>query len=361
MIKLNQVKAQLSLDQWKNTGGVEGKNSDVWIARDTQLDQVMILKKITKESLDRQNVLDYFSEAKILNESKHPHIMPIIYSAEDDKNIYITMPFYEQGSLNSIMNKRFLTTYEIIKYAIDFLSGLLFIHTKDLVHLDIKPTNIIINRTDRAMLTDFGLSKYLNEHGFVDQEWSYVSHRSPEAYTTKDRTRLDDIYQAGLTLYRMCYGNESFKEQYEDFKLKHKGNPKLAGELLNKGHFPDRKVILPHIPKKLNKIIVKMINPDIGKRYEDVLTIINDLSKIDEHLDWKYAILNKEHTFEWKLEKKSSVVTIRVEELNGNYLTTGIKCVKPNGTPKNQNKIKNTHSSLKEAFEYVQTILPIYE
>ncbi|MHB0801412.1 serine/threonine-protein kinase [Bacillus thuringiensis] len=359
MLKINHVKPHLSLDKWKRIGDAEGKNSEVWIARDTQLEQVLILKKITKKSLDQQSVEDYFVEAKILNTSKHPHIMPIYYSAEDEENVYITMPYYEKGSLNSLLNERFLTTREIIRYSLDFLSGLLFIHIKGLIHLDIKPTNVIINDTNKALLTDFGLSKYLDENGFANQGRQYVAHRPPEAYVTQDKTVQSDIYQAGLTLYRMCNGNFDFDTQFELLKTKCKNDDELAKKI-HRSEFPNRKSYLPHIPVKLRRIINKMLHTDIDRRYQDVLSIINDLSKIDETMDWRYDIVELERTFEWKLENGNSVVTVRVEENNNQYLTSVKKYVKSSGKTQNQPRLSKINDTLLEALAHVETILSQY-
>ncbi|MFZ4452103.1 serine/threonine-protein kinase [Salibacterium aidingense] len=354
MIKVGHIEPHLNIEMYNKIGDEEGKNSEVWVARDTQLEQGLILKKITKKSLDQQDVNDYFTEAKLLNTSKHPHIMPIYYSAEDGENVYITMPYCSKGSLNSILEKRFLTSREIIRYTLDLLSGLLFIHIKGLLHLDIKPTNVMIDDTNKALLTDFGLSKYLNENGFAEQRRQYVAHRSPEAYITTDKTIQDDIYQAGLTLYRMCNGNAEFKNQLEYLK----NNSANDGEIIKKiqkGQFPDRKAYLPHIPKRLQKVINKMLHTDIDKRYQDVLDIINDLSKIDETLDWWYE--EKECLYKWTLEKETSIVTIWVEYKGDKYLTSAKKYVKSSGNTQNQPRFSNTNDTFAEMIAHVEGIL----
>ncbi|MXD18237.1 protein kinase, partial [Escherichia coli] len=80
---------------------------------------------------------EFFQEARLLYASAHSNIVQICYAARDDKNIYIAMPFYSNGSLSSLMAQKNLTSREIIRYGIQFLSGLNHIHSKGLMHFDI--------------------------------------------------------------------------------------------------------------------------------------------------------------------------------------------------------------------------------
>jgi serine/threonine protein kinase len=356
MFTLNRVRAHLSLDKWKNIGG-EGRNSKVWIARDTQLEQVVVLKEITKQSLEQQNIDDYFLESKMLNDGSHPHIMPVRYAAEDENFIYITMPYYKKGSINSIINNKMLTVREVVKYSLDFLSGLLYIHIKGMLHLDIKPTNIIINDYDHAILTDFGLSRYLDEDGFADQAWQYRNHRSPESYETNAKTVLDDIYQAGLTMYRMCYGNSVFQSQFDSLFAQNNGDIHKVVEYIKAGEFPNRSIGLPHIPRKLHNIIKKAIHPDPDKRYQSVLDIINDLSKIDENLDWEFNVNDDGTKFSWSYNKETTVVTLNLEEQGDKWLVTGKKYIKSSDRLQNMNKVKGTFNNLEEIFKHVESML----
>lgn len=124
-------------------------------------------------------------------------VLSLVSATEDDQNIYITMPYYEKGSINSLIDKEMLSTREILKYSIDFLSGLMFLHIKELVHLYIKPTNVMLNDSNRAISTDFGLSRYLNENGLANQEFQYRIHRSPESFNNLNILNLDVTYTDG--------------------------------------------------------------------------------------------------------------------------------------------------------------------
>lgn len=110
----------------------------------------------------------------------------------------------------------------------------------------------------------------------------YQSFPPPEKYFSTKTNLKCDIYQSGLTMYRMCNGNDIWDEQLKQF------GTNLRDAILN-GKFPNRKLYLPHIPLALRKIINKCIEVDPDKRYNSVLEIINALSVIDSNLDWKYS------------------------------------------------------------------------
>lgn len=357
MYKINTVRANLSLEGWKNIGGEEGRNSQVWTALDTQLDEPVILKEITKKSLNQQRVQDYFTESKLLNEANHPHIMPIRYAAEDENNIYITMPFYPAGSINTRIEQKMLTVREIVKYSLDFLSGLMFIHIKGMLHLDIKPTNIIINDFDRAILTDFGLSRHLDENGFATQPFLYRYHRSPESFQTEERTVLDDIYQVGLTIYRMAYGNNVFHSQFQSLLKQNNDELHKVFPYIQKGEFPNRQFTLPHIPDRLRKLIIKALHPKPDKRFQTVLDLINELSKIDQLLDWEYETNADNSMFLWSIDNETSIIKIYVDNQGYDWLVRGDKTNKKSTKVTNISKANGKFTSIDDAFKHVELLL----
>lgn len=273
--------------------GSEGKNSHVFIAHDYQLNAEIIVKRILKKSF--QNPETFFNEAKILYSSSHPNIVPIQYSCQDEDSIYITMPVFKRGSLNQLINTRFLRPSEIIKFSIDFLSGLHHIHTKKLIHCDIKPSNILISNSNEAVLADFGLAKFLNPEGTATMDMFYHWHRAPETIDSDLISHLTDIYQAGLTIYRLCNGNELFNRQLSRFS-NGTGSidlPRLT-TAIKAGKFPDRSFYMEHIPQKLRNYIRKAISPNPADRYDSVLDFLNDLATVEVNFDWQYNTLEKE-------------------------------------------------------------------
>lgn len=314
--------------------GQEGRNSRVYLAHDEYMDAQLVVKEIPN-SEDTQKLL---REAQILYASSHPNVVQIQYACRDDNHVYIAMPFYKNGSLKSLMTKRMLTAREIIRYSIQFISGVAHIHSKGLLHLDIKPDNILISDHDEALLSDFGLADYTDENGWYQVTRHYIKHTTPEVWNDNGSfagwaTVQFDIFQIGLTLYRMCVGDVVFNKQFETVYV----SQKEFLDHLTKKTFPNRSIVLPHIPEALMKIIYQCLEVDVDKRYNNVRSILNDLSKINyEGLDWQYTKTESGHQWNFENEKGLSYIVNANSTDHKDYKVTknGRKCTPESKTIK---------------------------
>ena len=306
----------------------EGVNSALYIVKDEQLNCEMILKQIDKRKLKEYD--KYFDESRKVSSLNHPNIIKINYATYDDDYVYITMPYYKNGSLNQILDSRSLTVREIIKYSLDFLSAIYYIHDNNIIHCDIKPNNILIDDKNQAILSDFGSAIRVDFNGYGKLKNVYYKHIAPEQCYTSTVDRKIDIYQIGTTLYRMCNGNEEYDKQLRRYK--NLTDLKMA---ISKGKFPVRKKYLPHIPKSLIFIIEKCLEVNKENRYNSVLEILNDLAKVKENLDWKYDKRDR-NCFTWIKEDKYIILkridkiwfietNIEENELDDSYLDTKAK------------------------------------
>ena len=192
--------------------GHEGRNSTAFRARDLQLDAEIVMKKIPKS--DIKDASEFFSESRLLYQSSHQNVVQVLYACEDDANVFIAMPYYSNGSLKSLMNQRPLTVREIVRFGCQILSGLHNIHSKNLIHFDIKPDNILLTDRYEAVLSDFGLAKQ-TELGLAKPSRLYTIMSAPEIATPDNIDLRFDIYQFGFTLYRMCVGLNAHRDQLE--------------------------------------------------------------------------------------------------------------------------------------------------
>ena len=139
---ISYQRAEVSFKKIKEIGQ-DGKNSQVYVVHDEHLDTELVIKEVKKELGFSKK--DYFEEARTLYSSSHPNVVQVSYACEDEKKIYVATPYYRNGSLKDKMREGYLTSREIIRYSTQILNGLHNVHSKNLIHFDIKPDNILIS------------------------------------------------------------------------------------------------------------------------------------------------------------------------------------------------------------------------
>ena len=152
------------------------------------------------------------------------------------------------------------------------------------------------------------MTKASNELGKAFQDKLYVKQFPIEVFTgTYTFDYRFDIYQIGLTMYRMCVGDDEFNRQFETLV----DSFETFFKVLEKKEFPLRKAYPKHIPKKLQQIINKCLNPKIEQRYQSCIEIVNAMADIDGSiLDWKYSKDNEIEIWQENLENNPKVVKL---------------------------------------------------
>lgn len=269
--------------------GAEGKNSTVYKAIDIQLNAEMVVKKIQKNTFSDIN--EFFNEATLLHLGSHPNVVPINYACQDNDFIYLAMPYFSNGSLKNKISNSPLSVRDIVIYTTQICSGLHNIHSKGLIHFDVKPDNILLSNRGEAMISDFGLAKQTTYSGIAGQDRIYGKMAPPEAFQTDQFTNQFDLYQLGLTIHRMCVGDTHF---YADFSKYNNvmGFDRAAFKFaVVNGRFPNLDNYPEHIPQKLLNTIKKCLQTDQNLRYKSALDIVNDIADLDgELLDWVYTV-----------------------------------------------------------------------
>lgn len=277
--------AELSF-QIEDEIGSEGKNSKVFKAKDLQLNADIVVKKVAKASFS--NIDEYFVEASLLYLSAHPNVVPIHYACHDIDHVYLAMPLYRRGSLKSRMAIRPLTVREIVVISTQVLSGIHNIHSKGLIHFDVKPDNILLSERGEAMLSDFGLAKQTSYSGIAGQDRIYGKMVPPEAFQSQDFTRQFDIYQMGLTMHRMCVGDAHFYDEHGKFVTNGQVDRHAFKIAVRNGQFPNRNQYPEHIPQKLVNTIRTCLQTDLGQRFVSAIEVVNSIADIEESLlDWR--------------------------------------------------------------------------
>ena len=302
-------RAEVEFDLIKNIGQ-EGCNSTVHIAYDRQLDAEIVVKRVSKADLS--SAAEFFEESRILYLGSHPNVVQIYYACQDDDNIYIAMPLYIRGSLNRLLEERFLTVREIVAHGCQIASALHHIHSKQLIHFDVKPDNILLSDRGEALLSDFGLAKKMNDTGIALQDTNYVKMLPPEAVHSEEHSCAYDIYQFGVTLYRLCNGNQVFNQQFNSYVTDNLLECKRFADDIKSGVFPCRNTYPEHIPLRIRKVIKKCLEPNPSERFRAAIEVANELAQIDECLDWQYEVLPQSRS--WTHDDSEKQIKLIIDE-----------------------------------------------
>lgn len=301
--------------------GANGHNSRTYVSHDHQLDAEIVIKEIDKTTLDSPD--NFFDESKALYASAHPNVVQIHYACQDTDFIYLAMPYYRKGSVTELITDQHMTVREIVAIGCQVLSGLHNIHSKRLIHFDVKPDNILLSDRGEALLSDFGLAKQTNFSGIAAQDRHYSKMVPPEATRGDHFSSAFDIFQFGLTLYRMCNGNAEFYAQFDKYGTPGNFDRITFRDDVRNGEFPDRSIFASHIPEKLRKIVRKCIKTNLRDRYESAIEVANALAEIDGFtLDWRLSEVGD--TKVWSKNKGGTIYEFTV---NGDGTTECFKTV----------------------------------
>ena len=161
------------------------------------------------KSVARRNIEKFLKEAKTMAELNHEGVVKVNDVFEENNTAYYVMDYIEGKSLAEQLP---IAQEQALAYIKQAAEALQYVHTKGILHLDIKPANIMINQSGKAVLIDFGISKHYDSEGkgTSSSTQGYSSGYSPIEQMTpgglKQFTPPTDIYALGATLYKIISG-----------------------------------------------------------------------------------------------------------------------------------------------------------
>jgi serine/threonine protein kinase len=274
-----EVYATTRYQQLERIGKGEGMNSIVFRAFDPYLEREIAVKEIRKANLG--NDLDsYCQEARAMFAMRDAHIVRVEYVCETPDHIAFALPYFANGSLQARIEHNPLDLRSFLKMAQGILAGVSRIHAARFLHLDLKPSNIFFDVTDRPLVGDFGQSRKLSG-GNVRFPTVYRWAMPREVWDSHVATVESDIYQLGILLYRAANGDPLYKSQ----KAAISTNDHLQ-RLIQKGRFPNPKLFLPHVPKRVRTIIRKAMRVLPSDRYHSASELAARLGNVSPKINW---------------------------------------------------------------------------
>lgn len=335
----------VSFDYKKKLG--EGHFGEVWLVVETGLNITCAVKRIPiNKVINRDN---FFHEAQVLKEAEHPNTIKVYDTGYlSDSEIYLTMEYFERGSLEDESEGGFVKLSRGREIMIDLLRGLEHAHSKHIIHRDIKPANILIGRNGEGVLSDFGLAlpklSTLNTDSIQDYE--YLLHLAPEIEDVLSQNALSDIYASGVTLYRLVNG---------DIYLP-KVSPADAHFLAQQGRFPDRTKYREFVPRQLKSLINKAMDADPQKRFSSARAMRRALEQISIETDWEESRLLT--GYKWTGERNGTTFEVIRNSLSGSGVIE--VTTKKGASPTKMRKISELSSSFlikDEAIRFTKKVL----
>jgi eukaryotic-like serine/threonine-protein kinase len=249
-----------------------GGMSTVYLARDETLDRQVAVKVMHREMSEQADQLERFrQEARAVAKLSHPNVVSVIDAGEDGGHPYIVFEYVEGETLKQRINRvGALETQDAIAYAIEVARGLSVAHARKLVHRDIKPQNVLIDGEGRAKLTDFGISRQLEQDGMTatGRVLGTTDYVSPEQAMGRVVDPRSDIYSLGVVLYEMLLGQVPFKADSQvGVAMKHVNED-----------LPDVQRRREDLSAAIALVVERATAKDPDQRYQQVGEMIDDLS-----------------------------------------------------------------------------------
>ncbi len=251
----------------------QGAMGIVYKAKDPLIDRIVAIKTINL-SLAQEEKEEYegrfYQEAKAAGRLNHPNIVTIYDVGKSGDIAYIAMEFLQGRELRDVMNDTgLLPVDQVLDIVAQVASGLAYAHEHDIVHRDVKPSNIMVIRDGHVKITDFGIARMASsavrtQTGMVLGSPKYMS---PEQVMGKAIDQRSDIFSLGVMLYEMLTGQAPFNgENVNAIMYQTLNGVPVPPDTLNAA-----------VPEMLNFIVAKALAKKMEDRYQNAKDLAADL------------------------------------------------------------------------------------
>jgi len=250
-----------------------GGMGEVYLALDTMLNRTVALKFLPRELETRERVVRRFlREAQATARLSHPNIATLYNVEEHNGRHFILMEYIDGEPLSRLLRREKISIKNVLKYAIQIAEALAEAHEHGVLHRDIKPGNILINRKEQVKVLDFGLAKFIDTsiegtmsadaaNDDLTREGVLVGtprYMSPEQILGKEVDQRADIFAFGILLYEMIAGQHPFKVS---------NNQQLVVAITTEDPPPIRSYNAD-VPEDLVAVVSKALNKKVEDRYK---------------------------------------------------------------------------------------------
>jgi beta-lactam-binding protein with PASTA domain len=235
-----------------------GGMAEVWCAQDAQLDRKVALKILQPRfAQDHEFVERFRREASSAAGLQHPNVVAVFDRGEYDGTYYIAMEYVEGASLRDLVNQG-MSVEAAVGVTRQILAAARFAHSNGVIHRDLKPGNVLVDRQGRATVADFGIAKAgVSEITQTGSVMGTAQYLSPEQAQGLEVTAASDLYSVGVILYEALTGHVPFEaDSAVAVALKQVSEVPRPPSELN-----------PKVPRALDAVVLKALAKDPANRF----------------------------------------------------------------------------------------------
>ncbi len=273
---------------------------------DRRIKVEVALKLLRPDIADDPKVVERFSnELKFARKIVHKNIGRMYDLGEAEGVLYITMEFVPGEDLKGFIKRAGqLSIGKTIAIVEQVCEGLAEAHKLGVVHRDLKPQNIMIDKSGNAHIMDFGIARSMSAEGITDVGVivGTPEYMSPEQVGGEDVDQRSDLYSLGVILYEMVTGRVPFQ-----------ADSAFAVGMKHKSEIPQApRAIYPQIPESLNRLVMRCLEKERNKRFQTAEEILSELKVIKETITSTREISGESKTITVPIIKETEEKSIAV-------------------------------------------------
>lgn len=236
----------------------KGGFSEVYLGEHVYL-KTQAAIKILRVRLERDELPHFLQEARVIAHLEHPHIVRVLDFGMEGATPFLVLAYAPHGSLRQRYPRgSALPLASIVRYTREIAGALQYAHSRQLIHGDVKPENMLIAGDERLLLSDFGLA-VVAQHSQQTHEQEIsgtVAYMAPEQLRGKPG-QASDQYALGIVVYEWLCGSRPFNGSFAEIAMQHLHAPPPA--------LPE-KTLLPAI----EQVVMRALSKEPGKRFASI-------------------------------------------------------------------------------------------